>query len=78
MLSGAVTHTSPVTNHTPFDAVAQAVNCTQAPGAARLDCLRAVPAATIANLTTADPDTFTFDAIVDKCVSRSGIAPIPH
>ncbi|KAJ7862967.1 Alpha/Beta hydrolase protein [Mycena leptocephala] len=51
MLSGTVEAESPIPSFTSFNAMASAVGCNQSPGAARLECLRAVPASTIRTFT---------------------------
>ncbi|KAI0062565.1 alpha/beta-hydrolase [Artomyces pyxidatus] len=65
MLSGAVTSTVPTLHFAAFNNFANASGCTQAPGAARLDCLRQIPAATIHNYTNG-PLSGTFDPVVDN------------
>ncbi|KAF8198344.1 Alpha/Beta hydrolase protein [Mycena galopus ATCC 62051] len=51
MLSGAVESKSPAPSFTSFNAMASAVGCNQSPGAARLACLKQVPASTIRTYT---------------------------
>ncbi|KAJ7736560.1 carboxylesterase [Mycena maculata] len=51
MLSGAPTSTLPTPDYSSFGAFATAMGCSQPPGAARLHCLKQVPASTIQNFT---------------------------
>jgi len=51
-----------------FDQFAVGVGCNQTAGPERLSCLRAVPAATIRNLTNGVGAGLKFDFIVDKQV----------
>lgn len=68
MLSGVPLSSSTALNFSSFNAFALAVGCTEAPGsAARLQCLRAVPAATIRSYTNG-PSGGSFGLIVDKYV----------
>ncbi|KAJ6614098.1 Carboxylesterase [Mycena sp. CBHHK59/15] len=65
MLSGAITSTSPIPSFASFNTFAATVGCTQAPGAARLQCVRQVPAATIRNFTNG-PLSGSFGPLVDN------------
>ncbi|KAJ7160292.1 Alpha/Beta hydrolase protein [Mycena filopes] len=65
MLSGAQVSMSPTPSFAAFNNFSTAVGCTQAPGPARLACLKRVPAAAIQNFT----DGFTtgsFSPVVDS------------
>ncbi|KAJ6574674.1 Carboxylesterase [Mycena capillaripes] len=59
MLSGAQVSMSPIPSFTNFNNFSAAVGCTQAPGPARLGCLKQVPAAVIRNFTNG-PTSGTF------------------
>jgi hypothetical protein len=50
-----------------FNAMASAVGCTQTPGAARLACLKQVPASVIRNFTNG-PESGMYFPVVDKYV----------
>ncbi|KAF8576342.1 alpha/beta-hydrolase [Ramaria rubella] len=65
MESGAAVSTSPTPNFTAFDTMAKAVNCTQSPGAARLACLKAVPAAAI-HAWANGPQGLSFTPVIDN------------
>ncbi|KAJ6513515.1 Carboxylesterase [Mycena vulgaris] len=65
MLSGAPFSSSPIPSFAPFNTFATAVGCSQTPGPARLNCLKAVPAATIRNFTNG-PLGGTFGPVVDN------------
>ncbi|KAJ7255364.1 Alpha/Beta hydrolase protein [Mycena rebaudengoi] len=65
MLSGAVESTSPTPSFASFNAMASGVGCRQAPGAARLACLKAVPASTIRTFTNS-ASSGTWGGLVDK------------
>ncbi|KAJ7456522.1 Carboxylesterase [Mycena latifolia] len=65
MLSGAQPSTTPTPSFTSFDNFSAAVGCTQAPGAARLACLKQVPAAVIRNYTNG-PASGAFRPVVDN------------
>ncbi|KAF8513089.1 Carboxylesterase [Gautieria morchelliformis] len=65
MESGAAVSMLPTPNFSAFDAMAKAVNCTQSPGAARLSCLKAVPADAIKAWVNG-PQGMTFPIIVDN------------
>ncbi|KAJ6603196.1 Carboxylesterase family-domain-containing protein [Mycena vulgaris] len=65
MLSGAPFSSSPIPSFAPFNTFATAVGCSQTPGPARLNCLKAVPAATIRNFTNG-PLSGTFVPVVDN------------
>ncbi|KAJ7190399.1 Alpha/Beta hydrolase protein [Mycena pura] len=65
MLSGAPASESPVPSFASFDGFAKAVGCDQAPGPARLNCLKQVPAATIRNFTNG-PLSGSFGGVVDN------------
>ncbi|KAF8142673.1 Carboxylesterase family-domain-containing protein, partial [Mycena galopus ATCC 62051] len=70
MLSGAVESRSPAPSFTSFNAMASAVGCNQSPGAARLACLKQVPASTIRTYTNG-ASSGTWGASVDRSVSYS-------
>ncbi|KAL0577491.1 hypothetical protein V5O48_004476, partial [Marasmius crinis-equi] len=66
MLSGAsVTPASSAPDFTPFNEFADAVNCKQSPGLARLACLRQVPAPVIRNFTNG-PSSGAFRPVTDN------------
>ncbi|KAJ7225984.1 Carboxylesterase [Mycena pura] len=65
MLSGAQTSMSPIPSFTSFNNFSTAVGCTQTPGAARLACLRQVPASVIRNFTNG-PTSGAFEPVVDN------------
>ncbi|KAF7361464.1 Carboxylic ester hydrolase [Mycena sanguinolenta] len=65
MLSGAVESVLPTTSFPSFNAMAAAVGCDQSPGAARLACLKQVPASTIRNFTNG-PFSLTWTSLVDN------------
>ncbi|KAJ6510649.1 Carboxylesterase [Mycena sanguinolenta] len=65
MLSGAVESKLNTTSFPTFDAMATAVGCTQSPGAARLACLKQVPASTIRTYTNG-PSSGAWDSLVDN------------
>ncbi|KAJ7671356.1 Alpha/Beta hydrolase protein [Mycena polygramma] len=65
MLSGAVESTSPTPSFSAFNAMASSVGCGQAPGAARLACLRNVSASTIRNYTNG-PSSGAWSVVVDN------------
>jgi len=64
MLSGAQVSTSPIPSFTSFNNFSAAVGCTQAPGPARLACLKQVPASTIRSFTNG-PTSGSFAPVVD-------------
>ncbi|KAI0066371.1 alpha/beta-hydrolase [Artomyces pyxidatus] len=86
MLSGVPLSSSTALNFSSFNAFALAVGCTEAPGsAARLQCLRAVPAATIRSYTNG-PSGGSFGLIVDNVtafdsalqrIQNNQLAPVP-
>jgi len=63
--SGAATSMSPVPSFTSFDALSKAVNCTQAPGAERLACMKAVSADAIRAWENG-PQGLAFEPVVDN------------
>jgi len=65
MQSGAAVSMSPAPSFTSFDALSQAVNCTEAPGSARLACLKAVPADVIRAWENG-PQGLSFEPVVDN------------
>ncbi|KAF7348611.1 Carboxylic ester hydrolase [Mycena venus] len=65
MLSGTVESTFPTPSFTNFNTMASAVGCNQSPGAARLACLRAVPASTIRTFTNSN-SSGTWGGLVDN------------
>ncbi|KAF8577513.1 alpha/beta-hydrolase [Ramaria rubella] len=65
MQSGAATSMLSTPSFTSFDTMARAVNCTQSPGATRLACLKAVPAAAIRAWENG-PQGLAFEPIVDN------------
>ncbi|KAJ6572144.1 Alpha/Beta hydrolase protein [Mycena capillaripes] len=65
MLSGAVESTLPTPSFTSFNAMASGVGCTQAPGAARLACLKNVSASTIRAFTNSAASG-TWGSMVDN------------
>jgi carboxylesterase type B len=67
LLSGAGFSTFPAPSFASFNGFAAGVGCSQAPGAARLACLKAIPAQTIRNFVNG-PISGGFGAtVVDKC-----------
>jgi carboxylesterase type B len=79
LLSGASVSTSPVPSFTAFNGFAAGVGCNQAPGAARLACLKAVPAQTIRSFvngptsgafgtTVVDKYAINFSTLMKKCL----------
>ncbi|KAJ6476185.1 para-nitrobenzyl esterase, partial [Mycena sanguinolenta] len=64
MLSGAQVSTSPIPSFMSFNNFSAAVGCTQAPGPARLACLKQVPASTIRSFTNG-PTSGSFAPVVD-------------
>ncbi|KAJ7139650.1 Alpha/Beta hydrolase protein [Mycena epipterygia] len=64
MLSGAVVSMSPIPSFTSFNNFSASVGCGQLPGAARLACLKKVPAATIRSFTNG-PTSGAFEPLVD-------------
>ncbi|KAJ7509590.1 Carboxylesterase [Mycena galericulata] len=66
MLSGVPTSTNSTPSFAPFNAFATAVGCTQSPGAARLRCLKQVPASTIRNFTNGPLSSGFFGPVVDN------------
>lgn len=67
MISGSAEARSPTPNFNSFNNMATALGCTQDPGAARLACLKAVPASTVHNYTNG-PASGTWTSFVDKFV----------
>lgn len=67
MLSAAQESTVPTPSFASFNGFASAVGCSQTPGAARLTCLRDVPAAVIRTFVNG-PSGGLYVPIVDKCV----------
>ncbi|KAJ7693570.1 Alpha/Beta hydrolase protein [Mycena rosella] len=65
MLSGVQPSTSPTPSFTAFNDFSTAVGCTQAPGPARLACLKQVSALTIRNFTNG-PTSLPFGPVVDN------------
>ncbi|KAJ7742573.1 Alpha/Beta hydrolase protein, partial [Mycena metata] len=65
MLSGAAVSMSPIPSFTSFNNFSTAVGCTQAPGPARLACLKAVPAADIQAFVDG-PLSGAFEPVVDN------------
>ncbi|KAJ7664494.1 Alpha/Beta hydrolase protein [Mycena polygramma] len=65
MLSGPFVSTPPTPSFSSFNAMASGVGCGQAPGAARLACLRNVSASTIRNFTNG-PSSGAWGALVDN------------
>ncbi|TDL20063.1 alpha/beta-hydrolase [Rickenella mellea] len=65
MLSGALTSRSPAPSFTSFNALATGVNCTQAPGPKRLQCLKNVPTAAIKAYIDG-PTSGSFSTVVDN------------
>ncbi|KAJ7235088.1 Alpha/Beta hydrolase protein [Mycena haematopus] len=65
MLSGAVESQSPTPSYTSFNAMASGVGCKQSPGAARLACLKQVPASTIRTFTNS-ASSGVWGAVVDS------------
>jgi hypothetical protein len=61
---------STVPSFTSFDALSEAVNCTQNPGAERLACMKAVPADVIRTWENG-PQGLSFGPLVDKSVFQS-------
>ncbi|KAF7357270.1 Carboxylic ester hydrolase [Mycena sanguinolenta] len=70
MLSGAVESVLPTTSFPSFNAMAAAVGCDQSPGAARLACLKQIPASTIRNFTNG-PFSLTWTLLVDNVTAFS-------
>jgi hypothetical protein len=67
MLSAAQESTVPTPSFASFNDFASAVGCSQTPSAARLTCLRDVPAAVIRTFVNG-PSGGLYVPIVDKCV----------
>ncbi|KIJ56381.1 hypothetical protein M422DRAFT_239602 [Sphaerobolus stellatus SS14] len=65
MESGAAVSTNPTPSFTAFDAMSKAVGCNQSPGAARITCLKGVPAETIRAWTNG-PSGLAFDPVIDN------------
>ncbi|KAJ7868620.1 Alpha/Beta hydrolase protein [Mycena olivaceomarginata] len=65
MLSSTVESTSPTPSFVNFNAMASAVGCEQSPGAARLACLKQVPASTIRTFTNG-ASSGTWGSLVDN------------
>ncbi|KAJ7915101.1 liver carboxylesterase-like protein 1 precursor [Mycena leptocephala] len=65
MISGSAEARSPTPNFNSFNNMATALGCTQDPGAARLACLKAVPASTLHNYTNG-PASGTWTSFVDN------------
>ncbi|KAJ7124805.1 Carboxylesterase [Mycena crocata] len=65
MLSAVDVSASPVPNFAPFNNFSAAVGCNQAPGPARLACLKLVPASVIRNFTNG-PTSSPFAPVVDN------------
>ncbi|KAJ7916494.1 Alpha/Beta hydrolase protein [Mycena leptocephala] len=63
--AGADESTSPTPSFVMFNAMAFAVGCTQTPGAARLACLKQVPASVIRNFTNG-PESGMYFPVVDN------------
>lgn len=66
MLSGAPVSTVPTPSFTSFNAFAEAMNCNQPPGTARLQCLQAIPASVVKNYTNG-PTSGSFGPVIDEC-----------
>ncbi|KAJ7676788.1 Alpha/Beta hydrolase protein [Mycena polygramma] len=65
MLSGPFVSTPPTPSYSSFNAMASGVGCGQAPGAARLACLRNVSSSTIRNFTNG-PSSGDWGGLVDN------------
>ncbi|KAF5358876.1 hypothetical protein D9757_012298 [Collybiopsis confluens] len=65
IFSGTVPDKSAVPNFSAFNGFAQAMNCTQAPGVERLDCLRTVSATDI-RVFTNGPVSGSFQPLIDN------------
>ncbi|KAJ7130255.1 Carboxylesterase [Mycena epipterygia] len=65
MLSGVQTSLSPTPSFTSFNNFSAAVGCTQAPGPARLACLKQIPASVIRNFTNG-PTSGSFEPVIDN------------
>jgi len=70
MFSGAAVSTSPIPSFDAFNGFASSLGCTQAPGPARLACLKRVPAPAIRNFTNG-PTAGSFEPVVDGITSFS-------
>ncbi|KAJ7139655.1 Alpha/Beta hydrolase protein [Mycena epipterygia] len=66
MLSGTQQSTSPTPSFASFNTFSTAVGCTQAPGPARLACLKQVPASVIRSFTNGPTGTASFQPVVDN------------
>ncbi|KAJ7863795.1 Alpha/Beta hydrolase protein [Mycena olivaceomarginata] len=75
MLSGTVESTSPTPSFVNFNAMASAVGCEQSPGAARLACLKQVPASAIRAFTNG-ASSGTWGGLVDNVTLFSD--PLQH